>query len=136
MHFRAQAKGGKLEYAPSTLFKLRECLQANEGKWFSIELDKNTRSQSQNAYYWTFLDVIERETGQNANDVHEWAKRRFLPSRHLKVNGLEFKIPGSTTDLDKAAFTEYLDKISAETGVPLPDPEAAGYISNHDKPLK
>jgi hypothetical protein len=72
--------------------------------------------------------VIERDTGQNANDVHEWAKRRFLPPRLLKVNGQEFKIPGSTADLDKVAFTEYLDKISAETGIPLPDPIAAGYL--------
>jgi hypothetical protein len=47
------------------------------------------------------------------------------------VNGEEIKIPSSTTTLSKIDFGEYLDKIAAETGIPLPDPEAAGYISNH-----
>jgi hypothetical protein len=93
------------------------------------------RSDSQNSYYWLYLTIIERDTGQNADDVHEWAKRKFLPPRFIKVNGEEMRIPGSTTGLGKSDFTDYLDKIAAETGIPLPDPEAAGYISNYDKPV-
>ena len=89
---------------------------------------KPTRSSSQNAYYWLFLGVIERDTGQNADEVHEWAKRKFLPPRFIKVNGEEIKIPSSTRDLNKSDFTEYLDKLSAATEIPLPDPIAAGYL--------
>ncbi len=100
------------------------------GARVNIEEDKPGRSSSQNSYYWVYLHVIEAETGQNANDVHEWAKRRFLPARTIKVNGQELRIAGSTKELDKASFTEYLDKIAAEVGIPLPDPVAAGYISN------
>ena len=64
----------------------------------------------------------------NADDLHEWFKRHLLPPRFLKVRGEELKVPASTTDLDKVAFGEYLDKICALTGVPLPDPIAAGYL--------
>ncbi len=38
------------------------------------------------------------------------------------------KLPASTTELSKAASTEYLDKIAAMTGAPLLDPQAAGYL--------
>jgi hypothetical protein len=109
-------------------------MEGHEGARVVIEEVKPGRSTSQNSYYWMYLGVIERETGQLATDVHEWAKRKFLPPRFIKVNGEEMKIPGSTTELDKASFTYYLDRIAAETNIPLPDIEAAGYISN-TKPL-
>jgi hypothetical protein len=73
-------------------------------------------------------------TGDNADDLHEFFKRKCLPPRFIKAQGQEVRIPGSTTDLSKDAFGEYLDKIAALSGVPLPDPEAAGYIPNN-KPM-
>lgn len=94
-----------------------------------------TRSTSQNRYYHLFLGIIERETGQNADEIREWAKRKFLPARFITVNGEEMRIPGSTRDLDKSGFTDYLDKISAAVEIALPDPVAAGYISNYE-PIK
>ena len=52
--------------------------------------------------------------------------------------GIDYRYPGNCllahdgtmiiTDLNKNDFSEYLDRIAAETGVPLPDPEAAGYL--------
>src|SRR4051794_32304271 len=96
---RALIKDQKLRFGPIILTKFEEFLHANEGKTVTIELEKHERSNSQNSYYWVYLGVIERETGQNADEVHEWAKRKFLPPRFIKVNGEEMKIPGSTTDL-------------------------------------
>lgn len=49
--------------------------------------------------------------------------------------GEEVSKPRSTTKLNKSGFSDYLDKICALTNVPLPDPEAAGYIPN-SKPMK
>ena len=36
----------------------------------------------------------------------------------------------STTKLSKAEFAEYPECICAETGVPVPDPQAAGYLAH------
>lgn len=80
----------------------------------------NRRSKSQNAYYWAYLEAIEAETGNLASDLHEWARRKFLPARFLSVQGDEAWIPASTTALTKAEFSDYLDKIAAETGIGIP----------------
>ncbi len=74
-------------------------------------------------------------TGENADDLHQYFKRKLLPPVFKKIRGEEIKLPASTTDLDKIAFGEYLDKIAALTEIPLPDPEAAGYISNYENEI-
>ena len=89
------------------------------------------RSDSQNRYLWFYYEIIAKETGENADDLHELFKRTLLPPVFKTVRGQELKLPRSTTELSKPEFNDFLDKIAALTGVPLPDPEAAGYISNY-----
>lgn len=129
--FRATIKDASI-YFPTLHASARwqEWMEAHEGARIVIEEEKPVRSHSQNAYYWVYLGVIERETGNNANDLHEYFKRVLLPPVHKTVLGKEIKLPASTTDLDKSDFTIYLDKICALTNVPIPNPEDAGYISN------
>lgn len=93
------------------------------------------RSNSQNSFYWLYLEVIARETGDDASDLHEFFKRKLLPPKFIKVRCEEVKIPASTTELGKADFAEYMEKICALTGVPIPDPKAAGFISNTKPPV-
>ena len=110
-------------------------LKDNNGKEFRIEPLVHTRSLSQNSLYHLFLDVIERETGQNADDVHEWAKRKFLPPREIIINGEKMRICGSTTTLNKIQFSDYLDKISSAVNVAIPDTQK--YLDEIDlAPLK
>lgn len=108
--------------------RLTETLKKTAGKTWRLELPEKKRSQSQNNYYWLYLGVIEYETGNNANDLHEYFKRIFLPPRYITVMGAELRIPRSTTELSKVEFGEFLEKICALTNVPLPDPIAAGYL--------
>lgn len=132
MQFRAHIEKGKL--AIETPDKYKRYLEGlNEGTKMVVDIEKqkNRRSLSQNSYLWLYYGVIESETGHTANDIHEWAKRMFLPPKFITVMGKEMKIPSSTTDLSKHDFGEFLDKICAETGVPLPDPESAGFITNY-----
>jgi len=105
--------------------------QDHDGARLIIEEEKPVRSLSQNSYYWVYLGVIADETGDNAEDLHEFFKRKLLPPVFKTIQGEEIKLPRSTTDLSKGEFTEYLDKICALTNIPLPDPKAAGYIPNH-----
>ena len=132
MNFNAKIEGGKFKIEQGTKWK-RYVSSLNENTLlsFSVEKRKNQRSLSQNNYYWLYLGIIEDETGNLADDLHEFFKRKFLRPVTKKILGEEIKLPASTTNLGKHDFGEYLDKICAMTNVPLPDPEAAGYITNH-----
>lgn len=88
-----------------------------------IEDDKNPRTLKQNAFYWLYLGLIEDDTGNTAEDLHEIFKRKFLKPRFVKFKNEEVKLPASTTKLDPLDFMEYMDKICALTGIPIPNPE-------------
>jgi hypothetical protein len=108
-----------------------EDLKDNVGKTYRIERVVPTRTLSQNALYWFYLGVIESETGNNANDMHEFFRRTLLKPKLINVMGKEIRVPSSTTELTKVEFGEYMDRICAETNVPIPNPEDAGYVSNY-----
>ena len=129
--FRAKIKDGNLDFGVAQRAVFKDFLKVNEGRTLLIELEKKGRSLSQNGFYWVYLGVIARETGDNADDLHEFFKRKLLPPKFIKVRGEEVKIPASTTELNKADFGNYLEQICAMTQIPLPDIEAAGYISNY-----
>lgn len=130
MFFSAHIKAGLLE--PDNPKLWRDFLFGFEGKRISLDvrLWSRKRTLSQNNFYWTYLEAIERETGENANDLHEYFRRIFLKPVERTVLGQIALYPRSTTELNKEEFSEYLDKICARTNIPLPDPELAGYIKN------
>lgn len=98
------------------------------------DIKDNLRSMSQNKLYWLYLSVISRETGEEeVKALHALFSEKLLPPVFLKVKGRnhvhEVETRMSTTELSKAEFSEYLLKIQAMTGIPIPDPhELEGYI--------
>lgn len=102
-------------------------LEKNDGKKIMIEvkLEKARRSLSQNDYLWGVVyKTIALETGHTENEVHEYLKRVCLPPRFTKIMGKEIKLPASTTELNKAEFGEYIEKIRAEVapmGIAIPE---------------
>lgn len=95
-----------------------------------IEIEKRTvsRSLQQNSFYWgAVLPCIAESTGNITEDLHEFFKRKFLAPREVEVLGKAVVFPGSTAKLSSADFFEYLQKIEHLTGIPLPNPEDAGY---------
>ncbi len=97
---------------------------------YRLQVIESVRTLPQNRLYWLFLEKIARETGDDAESLHQWAKRQFLPPRFIKVRGKELRIPGSTKDLKKLEFGEYMDKIAATTEIAVPDPIEAGYTTH------
>ena len=131
--FNAIIKNGKLDLGSEyNKARFRQWCSEREGKRMKIEPVVTPRTTLQNNYYWLYLSIIELETGNNANDLHEYFKRKFLLPVFISITikGVkkEVKIPRTTTKLNKIEFGEYLDKICAETDVPLPDPIEAGYL--------
>ena len=121
--------------SPTNTARWHDFLSQNEGKTVRITKPKENRSLSQNNLYWFFLEIISSETGNDATEMHEFFKKRFLPKRTAIIKGKnndhEVEIYQSTTQLSKSDFGDYLDRISSLTGVQIPDPSLlAGYLEN------
>lgn len=136
--FRATIKNGELDFGSEfNLARWQEFLRDNAGKKVSIDIPKPIRSLSQNALYWVYLAKIEHETGNTAEDMHEFCKEKFLPKKLITIKGKvqahEVIKDGTTTGLNKADFGEYMRKIEVMTGILVPSKEEAeemGYILN------
>lgn len=130
--FICTARNGKLDFGSETnQARLSEFLKEHEGAQLKLELPKRQRTIQQNKFYWFYLGIIEQETGNDANDLHELFKTKLLPKETITVQGKQavhvLEKTKSTTSLNKQEMGEYLEKICAMTGVPIPDPEQAGY---------
>ena len=122
--FNIKISEGKFSFSSETHKALfNQFLKDNEGKIVNVEKYIPIRSNQQNRFYWVYLGLIEAETGNIADDLHEYFKRVFLPPKFITYKGKEIKIPSSTTELTKAEFGDYMDKISVETGVSIPSEE-------------
>ncbi|MFA6314951.1 MAG: hypothetical protein WC648_01095 [Candidatus Paceibacterota bacterium] len=118
------AKSTKGELIFDNKKAIQDYLFTVDGKALIVKIERETgrRSQSQNNFYWSYLTIIANETGHTENELHELFKRIFLPPQYKTILGREVKLPASTTNLNKVEFGEYMDKICAETNVPIPDP--------------
>ena len=107
--------------AISYIQKLQEGKQYN----ISISLKREKRSIQQNRLYHLWLNCISSETGNEVEDLHDYFKDRFL-SRKVEIFGDEYNTGTSTTKLNTAEFTVFLDKVqqfAANEGIILPNPE-------------
>lgn len=126
MTFLIQIKNGKLDFGSDfNSARWHDFLKNNESKWIRIEKPKVVRTLSQNSTYWLYLDMISRETGNEATDLHEFFKQKLLPRKLVVIKGRktahQYEKVQSTTELSKLEFGEYIDRIGALTGIPLPD---------------
>lgn len=85
--------------------------QPKLGEYVSVKWGK-TRSLSQNSLYWSFLTWLlqaglKDEYG-TTDELHESLKAAFLS----KQNSLGLLKIGSTTELGKAEFGEFMDKVN------------------------
>lgn len=96
----------------------------------TIRPHKSKRSIDQNSLYWSWLSIIADETGNTANDIHEWCRDEFLPCSEIKVAGVAHLARPSTTALTTKEMTDYLNRIEAwagtDLGIILPSPDDRG----------
>lgn len=111
-----------------------------EGRRIQMEIKPYhaTRSLDQNGYYFgciiPFIQYGLNELGickyeLDKETVHEMLKAKFLKEEiaHDSWNGEFLTIPGSTTDLNKPEFTDYIEEIrqwaQEYLNLNIPDPE-------------
>ena len=84
------------------------------------------RSLDQNALMWLWFACLEKETGTDKQDVHDYYCQLFL-SRKAMINREEKTIFGGTSKLNTVQFTDFLNKVQAdagiEFGIALPNPD-------------
>ena len=136
------------EYTTSGFVKNGELVIRNQTGWrralagfrrceviVTVECRHATRSLAQNAYLWgVCYALLAEHTGYTPDELHEWAKAKFLP-KHLAFadgNGEvidELVIGGSTRKLNKIQFGEFIDAIrqfaAEHLDVVIPDPLSA-----------
>lgn len=120
--FIFKAVNGTIDFqSDANRARFKDALKKYEGKEFRIELLKMNRSVNQLRYYWSYIEIISRETGDDANSLHEFFKMTLLPPKLVKVMRREVKMVTSTSELSKQAMSDYMDRICALTNVPLPN---------------
>jgi hypothetical protein len=127
-------RDGEIQYKQYLLNGIEHALGTlPNGKYaLSVTKDVEKRTLSQNALMWLWFTCIERETGTDKNDVHDYYCIRFL-NRKTEINGKEEMVVGGTSKLDTAQFKNFLDKVqsdaASEFGIRLPHLEDAYFES-------
>lgn len=139
-NFIIEIKNGKVEFKSEYHRELfnNYIQQYSDGKYrLNIEMIKENRSEQQNRYYFLYLGLISKYTGYTVEDLHEWAKGKFLSKSIKEIFGDKVREKKSTTKLSKGKFCEFLFEIEQATlpitDIPLPDTsEFLGY-SFHER---
>lgn len=119
-------ENGKLKPSEQQHFAMESFLHRRDGKAVTVKFSvpTNTRTLSQNSLYWKILSVIGRETGNEAEDLHQIFKDRFLPRRFVRLGEKEIELRKTTTELTTGEFSELIEKIrvfcGSELGINLP----------------
>lgn len=123
----------ELRFVPDNTRGYLDFLEKNEGKKLvmNINLDKAKRSLDQNSLYWLYLGVIANETGHTEEELHRIFKGLFLPKKPVVLNGKTYMLAGSTSELNKPQFSEYMMRICAETNIPIPEQKLASDAINY-----
>lgn len=90
-------------------------LALNPLKPWRVEIKRHQerRTLSQNKLLWAIYTEIANETGHSSEEIHEYCKATFLPKRIVSFDGKDYEIVGSTAELDKPAFSEYVERVTA-----------------------
>lgn len=95
-----------------------------------------SRSLPQNSIYWKWLSCMAEETGHTKEELHEYFSEKYLPADDRQVLGHRVQVRRSTTGLDTAEFTSYLNQIEQEAmglGVYLPKPSMPGWDDFYER---
>lgn len=113
----------------------------NPGRTYCIEIKeyRKNRSNAQNRLYWMWINLLAKDIGYEAEDLHETFKARLLGTEEKLVFGQSTLIAKSTTKLTTEEFTHYLEKIeqlALTMGMRLPHPQEYQYAMGTEQPAQ
>ena len=115
---------GKLVLSNPTQF-LKDMQKLKGDVVVIVDKRRTQRSLNANALYWMWLGVIEEETGQDKDEVHDFFKTKFLKGTK-QVFGKVYEVVSSSAILDSKDFSDYMSKCKQfainELNIILPEP--------------
>ena len=104
----------------------------------TITKSKEPRSLDQNALMWLWFTCLESETGQPAQDIHDYYCLKFLPRDVIDLStGVLTRVGGHTSTLSTQAFTDFLNRVhsdaATELGITLPSPDDPAWSEFEDE---
>ena len=96
------------------------------------------RSIAQNRLMWLWFSYLESETGQPAQDIHDYYCLKFLPRDVIDLStGVLTRVGGHTSTLSTQAFTDFLNRVhsdaATELGILLPSPDDPAWSEFEDE---
>lgn len=93
-----------------------------EKPWrITLTMHRKKRSSEQNRLYFAVLSEMANECGHSVEELHEFMKLKFLPRQIVAVGDEEMPIAASSSKLDTAAFSAFVEQVmafaSSELGV-------------------
>lgn len=100
--------------------RLEEWSSQYPGKQVLIKIERRgvKRSTQQNRYLWGIvyeevrLGFLNIGYEMTADEVHFFLKEKFNPVTVENKDGVVIEMPGSTTQMTKTQFSEYIEKIA------------------------
>jgi len=84
---------------------------------------KPLRSESQNNYYWLYLDLVSLSSGHTVKGLHKYFTGLFLGDGTEEIYGADVTLVKSTSGLNRVSFSMYMCFIEDETGIESPTTE-------------
>lgn len=88
------------------------------------------RTIDQNSLYWSWLEILANEFGNNREEMHDALKMKIMGATTVNLAGEIIHLPPNSRHLETKAFSEYMDKVYAlalEYGIILPQPNEKAY---------
>lgn len=100
-------------------------MKCKDGEILTMVLTKRKpkRTLAQNNYYWVYMTLLSEETGADSEDLHALFKKKFISNRKVNVMGEVVEREGTTTNLSRLDFGDYIRKIEEFTGIQAPPTE-------------
>jgi hypothetical protein len=103
-------------YNPRHLADLEKSMKEvfqRKGKPINIYICElsETRTLTQNRYYWSLMQMIGDEIGDHRNEVHKFMKGKFLKKETISIKGFDQEAEQSTADLNTKQMADYVDNI-------------------------
>ena len=95
-------------------------LRSGERVTVILTTERPKRSVAQNSFWWKYMTIIGDETGHSPEEIHEWAKGKFLTKEVVTVYGQPVRMKGSTTTLSKSGFSDLIRNVEEATGILAP----------------